>query len=54
MLASLTKDNTLGAAAQQIVGKAFKRLFAQASSLSFDENSERQTFFIAPKAAADP
>lgn len=54
MLSSLVKDNKLGKSAQEKVSKAFTKLFAGASSKSFNENSEKQTFYIAPKGAADP
>lgn len=52
-MASLVKDKALGEKITVKVQKLMAKLFEQASSISLDDSSELQSFFVAPKNAYD-
>ena len=54
MMASLSRDKSLGSKIQVKITRAYERLFTHAATRSIDANSAYQTFYVAPKALADP
>ena len=53
MIASLVKDKNIGEKCAKKVAKGLSKLFEGASSISIDDTSEHQIFFVAPKNAYD-
>lgn len=53
MMTSLLKDKNLGEKVVKKVARSLTKLFDGASSISIDDTSEKQIYFVAPRNAFD-